>query len=252
MAITEWEVRRAKMGQGRIRVLLCDDDPAFRAVLSGEVERTLARLNMRAELQVYARPALVPPQQLAACDMAFLDIDFEDERHNGIDMARTLRQVNDRALIFFVTNYIEFAPAGYEVQAFRYILKRDLGAVLERYLIQGLESLAEGQMFLRLRDREQTIDLPMERITYLEVLDHSVSIHAAGECYTLSATLTAMEGALSAHGFLRIHKSYLVSVAQIRRFRSRECLLADGTVLAVSEKNYAQQKQKYLLWKGLA
>ena len=53
------------------------------------------------------------------------------------------------------------------------------------------------------------------------------------------------------HGFLRIHKSYLVNMAYIRKFRSRECLLLDGTTLAVSEKNYSQQKQKYLLWKGL-
>ena len=37
----------------------------------------------------------------------------------------------------------------------------------------------------------------------------------------------------------------------IRKFRSRECLLSDGTSLAVGEKNYAKQKQKYMLWKGL-
>jgi DNA-binding LytR/AlgR family response regulator len=60
-----------------------------------------------------------------------------------------------------------------------------------------------------------------------------------------------MESAMAAHGFLRIHKSYLVNMAHIRKFRSRECLLSDGTALAVSEKYYSQQKQKFLLWKGL-
>lgn len=95
------------------------------------------------------------------------------------------------------------------------------------------------------------MDLPLEQISYLEVMDHYVSIHAGDGGYTVGATLSGMESEMEGHGFLRIHKSYLVNMAHIRKFRSRECLLDDGTALAVSEKSYSQQKQKYLLWKGL-
>ena len=228
MAITEWEIRRAAVGQNNIKVILCDDDLDFLNTLHSEVERTFSRLNMKATIRAFDSPTDISPELLEACDMAFLDIDFESEDRNGIDIARMLRQVNSHALIFFVTNYIDYAPAGYEVQAFRYILKRDMGEVLER-----------------------SIDLPLEKISYLEVLDHYVSIHAGSENHTLHATLSGMESEMEEHGFLRIHKSYLVNMAHIRKFRSRECLLLDGTLLAVSEKNYSQQKQKYLLWKGL-
>lgn len=251
MAITEWEIRRAAVGQNNIKVILCDDDPDFLKVLHNGVERTFSRLNIKTRIFSFNAPADISLELLAACDMAFLDIDFDREDRNGIDIARTLRQVNSHALIFFVTNYIDYAPAGYEVQAFRYILKRDMGEVLERYILQAMESMAAGQEFLRLRDKEQTIDLPLEQVSYLEVLDHYVSIHTGSENYTLNATLSGMESEMEEHGFLRIHKSYLVNMAHIRKFRSRECLLLDGTLLAVSEKNYSQQKQKYLLWKGL-
>lgn len=250
MAITEWEIRRAAVGQGNIKIILCDDDPVFLKTLRSEVERTFSRLNMKATICAFNSPTDILLEQLAVCDMAFLDIDFESEDCNGIDIARTLRQVNSHALIFFVTNYIDYAPAGYEVQAFRYILKRDMGEVLERYILQAMEQLADAQEYLRLRDSDHIIDIPLDQIIYLEVMDHSVSIHA-GEQYTLGATLTSLENQLEPHGFLRIHKSYLVNMAHIRKFRSRECLLADGTAIAVSEKNYSQQKQKYLLWKGL-
>lgn len=251
MAITEWEIRRAAVGQNNIKVILCDDDPDFLKVLHNGVERTFSRLNIKTRIFSFNAPADISLELLAACDMAFLDIDFDREDRNGIDIARTLRQVNSHALIFFVTNYIDYAPAGYEVQAFRYILKRDMGEVLERYILQAMESMAAGQEFLRLRDKEQTIDLPLEQVSYLEVLDHYVSIHTGSENYTLNATLSGMESEMEEHGFLRIHKSYLVNMAYIRKFRSRECLLLDGTLLAVSERNYSQQKQKYLLWKGL-
>ena len=251
MAMTEWEIRRTAVGQNNVRVILCDDDTTFLREICREVERTFARLNMKASVTAFSSPSEISPELFAACDMAFLDIDFEQEERNGIDAARILRQANGHALIFFVTNYIDYAPAGYEVQAFRYILKRDMGEVLERYIMQAVESMAEGREYLRLRDKEQTVDLPLEQISHLEVLDHYVSVHTAKGTYTLGATLSGMESELGSHGFLRIHKSYLVNMAHVRKFRSRECVLTDGTSLAVSEKNYSQQKQKYLLWKGL-
>lgn len=251
MAITEWEIRRAAIGQSNIKIILCDDDPVFLKIMCSEVERTFARLNMKVSLAAFSNPADISPQFFAACNMAFLDIDFAYGDRNGIDIAKLLRKVNSSALIFFVTNFIEYAPEGYEVQAFRYILKRDMGEVLERYIMQAMEHFAEGQEYLRLKNKDEIQNIPLEKISYLEVMDHNVSIHAGEVIYDLNATLSSLEERLDSHGFLRIHKSFLVNMHHIRKFRSRECLLLDGTTLAVSEKNYAQQKQKYLLWKGL-
>lgn len=251
MAITEWEICRDAVGQGEVCFLLCDDDAAFLQTLRSAVVRTFAHLNLRVQVSAFQRPADIPPQLLETCQLAMLDIDYEGETENGIDFARLLRRKNPNVLIFFVTNYIDYAPAGYEVQAFRYILKRELHEVLERYMLQAMETMAEGRTVLRLRGQEQVVDLPLEQITFIEVMDHYVSIHAGDCVHTLGATLTGMETKLEEHGFLRIHKSYLVNMAHIRKFRSRECLLLDGTALAVSEKNYTRQKQKYLLWKGM-
>lgn len=251
MAITEWEVRRGVIGKSNIKIILCDDDAGFLEKLGKEIERIFSKLNMVAAIYAYNSPADITMELLSTCDMAFLDIDFDGEDCNGIDIARKLRQANSHAIIFFVTNYIDYAPEGYEVQAFRYILKRDMGDVLERYILQAMESMAEGREYLLLRDKELTHDVLLAQITYLEVLDHYVSIHAGDNEYTFAATLASLEKELDKYGFLRIHKSYLVNMQSIRKFRSRECLLDDGTVLAVSEKNYSQQKQKYLLWKGL-
>lgn len=251
MAITEWEISRGAIGQSDIKIILCDDDAVFLKQLHSEVARAFSRLNRNVSIIAFGSPSDISQEQLAQCDMAFLDIDYEHEDQNGIDIARLLRQVNRNAQLFFVTNYIDYAPAGYEVQAFRYILKRDMGEVLDRYILQAMENMAEGQEYLRLQDKERVIDLPLEQISYLEVLDHYVSIHAGETVYTLSATLASLEKELEMHAFLRIHKSYLVNMRSICAFSSRECVLMDGTILAVSAKNYSQQKQKYLLWKVL-
>ena len=70
-------------------------------------------------------------KDLSSYDIAFLDIDMGDS--SGIDLARTLRRETPGVVIVFLTNFIQYAPEGFEVQAFRYLLKRDMNEKLIPY-----------------------------------------------------------------------------------------------------------------------
>ena len=236
--------------QARINIIACDDDSAFLDAFRTKILGALAKLNTSADIQLFTSFHELRDDQLAACDIAFLDVDFVGQDCNGLDIARKLREVNSRALIFFITNFIEYAPEGYEVQAFRYILKWDLDAVLGRYLMQALEKLSDANDTLQLQTDGAILELPYAEILYLEVLGHSVSVVTEQETYTINASLSSFEQQLENHGFLRVHKSYLVNMRHIKKFQCRELTLSSGAVLRVSEKSYAEQKRKYLLWKG--
>lgn len=233
-----------------LQILACDDDSVFLDKLHTATLAIFSRLNVSVNMSVHTSLKDIPQQRLAACDMAFLDIDLNTGDANGIDIARQLRSVNSKALIMFITNFIEYAPEGFEVQAFRYILKMDMENVLQRYIMQALEHLSEGRETLRLQCRGEYVDLPFDAILYLEVMQHSVSVVTADETYTINASLSSFAQHLEKHGFLRVHKSYLVNMKHIRKFTCRELLLDHGESIRVSEKNYTEQKQKYLLWKG--
>ena len=233
-----------------IRVLICDDDRKSLDSIHQKTEAVFTKLNIQGVFDLYDTCEAVSENSLNNCDIALLDVDFEGLVSNGIDLARKLRQVNKRAIILFITNFIEYAPEGYEVQAFRYILKRDLDTVLGRYLMEAMELLRDARECLRLDYRGELLELPFDSILYLEVLGHSVSIVTEGETYTLSASLSSFEQELENHGFLRVHKSYLVNMRHIKKFQCRELTLDNGTAIRVSEKSYAEQKRKYLLWKG--
>lgn len=238
------------MAAKEIRVLICDDDRESLDAIRQKAEAIFAKLNIQGFFALYDTCEAVSADSLKNCDIALLDVDFEEQNLNGIGLARKLRQVNKRAVILFITNFIEYAPEGYEVQAFRYILKRDLDAVLGRYLMEALELLSYSNDCLRLEYRGQLLELSFDSILYLEVLGHSVSIVTEGETYTLSASLSSFEQELENHGFLRVHKSFLVNMRHIKKFQCRELTLDNGTAIRVSEKSYAEQKRKYLLWKG--
>ena len=238
------------MAWKEIRTLICDDNREYLDVIRQKAAEIFAKLNIQNKFDLYSTCEAVSEDSLNNCDIALLDVDFEGQTRNGIDLARKLRQVNKRAVILFITNFIEYAPEGYEVQAFRYILKRDLDTVLGRYLMEAMELLSDSWDCLRLDYRGELLELPFDSILYLEVLGHSVSIVTEGETYTLSASLSSLEQKLENHGFLRVHKSYLVNMRHIKKFQCRELTLDNGTAIRVSEKSYAEQKRKYLLWKG--
>ena len=239
-----------------IKIMICDDDPLFSGKLARTIRTTLSQQNTAAQIHTFRCMEEMPAQLQTDCDIAFLDIDFAGREYTGIDVARQLRKQNRNAVIIFVTNYPEYAPEGYEVRAFRYLLKSEMGSKLPRYLSQAVQQIIEAKRIFRIPVGGDILCLPMDDILYLEAQLHTVVAHVMKNrdqehaAYSFYGTLASQENQLSDFGFLRIHKSYLVNMKHIVSYMCKEAVLCDGTVLKVSEKNYAAQKKKYLLWKG--
>ena len=239
-----------------IQIVLCDDNPQFLASLRDNIRTVLGGHYINATLHCFENAETIPEQILGCADVFFLDIDFGGKEHTGIDLARKIRQFRQDSIIVFVTNYVEYAPEGYEVQAFRYCLKSEIHNKLEQYLLQTISRLNAGMEMLQISISGETISIPLAEILYIESQGHAVLIHTmksgsqAVKLYKFYATLTSLEERLSDQGFLRIQKSYLVNMKRLKRFGCSEAVLDNGTVLPVSEINYAKQKKQYLLWKG--
>lgn len=239
-----------------IRIVLCDDNQEFLTSLRTNIRTALDTHGIDAVLHIFENAESIPEHILASADIFFLDIDFEGKEYTGIDIARSIRQLRRDSIIVFVTNYIEYAPEGYEVQAFRYCLKDEIHLKLEQYLLQTISKLNSEKETMQVNISGETISVILADILYIESQGHAAVIHTlspgsqAVKTYKFYATLTSLEERLSEQGFLRIQKSYLANMRRMKRFGCNEAVFDNGTVLPVSEKNYAQQKKKYLLWKG--
>lgn len=237
-----------------IRVLICDDDAMFLDSLYDSVAAFLDDKQVKAKLHKFQFLEEISDQMMASCDIAFLDIDYNARNYTGMDIARRLRQFRKDAIIIFVTNFIEYAPEGYEVQAFRYILKRNLQSELKLYLQQAIDQLNTSRETVKIQVNGEYIDLPIEDVLYMEVMQHNVTVYVrkgkSVKSYEIYSSLSELEERLADRGFLRIHKSILVNLRRITKFQSKAALLDNGTTLRVSEKGYAENKKKYLLWKG--
>lgn len=242
-------------GKVMYRVIICDDDGSILEKVRLRIVSFFEMSNTRVKVHCYDSPEQISDQILTSCDLALLDIDYTNSKINGIDLARKIRQKRKDTVIIFITNYIEYAPEGYEVQAFRYVLKHDINTELQPYLSQALEQLSSAKNSFKIQVNGEIIDLPIEDIIYFEVLQHHVTAYLQRKDknikpYRFIGSLSDLEDQLEQHGFLRIHKSYLVNMRFIKTFKCREATMKNDTVLRVSEKSYAENKKKYLLWKG--
>lgn len=236
------------------RVILCDDDERFLEELHDIVKTNLDKRSVLAKIHSFCDPSQIGDQILESCDVAVLDIDFPAGRTSGLDLARKIRQKRDDTIIIFLTNYVEYAVEGYEVQAFRYLLKCDVKVKLPEYLFLAFNRFSQTRRTVKIKVYGELIDIPVSEITYIEVAQHQSILHVKNEKnerqYTCYKSLTDLESELKEQGFLRTHKSYLVNMRHIKVFLYDGLTLQDGTKLRVGGKMYATQKERYLLWKG--
>ena len=210
----------------------------------------------------YFRPTIMheepyfSPTQLLQADLSKYDIVFLDIEMPGIDgieTARRLRQQYDELFLVFITGWIEYAPDGYRVNAFRYLLKKSLPEDLWLCLDEIQEKLFENTECISLRSKEREVEIPLKNIIYFEgtrqknVLVYLKHESTPLECY---GKISEMDELLREKGFLRIQKSFLVNMAYIEKIRNYKARLRNGTELKVSERQYQSVNQQYLIWRG--
>ncbi len=233
-----------------MKVLICDDDLNFLQEISGLVRKFSDKTRLNWQITAVGTEAELQTLDYAGFDMALLDIDMVGM--SGLDVAYEIRKWRQDTIIIFVTNYVEYAPEGYEVQAFRYLLKLELKKKLESYLQEAIEWYNKQHQAISFQINGEEFSVPVKKILYIEAYRRTMIMHLLEEqaIYQFYSTMAELEQKLNSAGFLRIHKSYLVNMEYIQQMQAGRVELSDGTVLSVSRKNYAEIKENFLMWRG--
>lgn len=235
----------------RLNILICDDDPVFVASLSEKIMRLPDFAPKAMHIKTFSDPTSLQQEEFSACDLLFLDIDMG--AINGIDLARQMRKYNPETVLVFVTNFSEYAPEGYEVDAFRYLAKSDIDKKLPIYFSDALALCRTRQRKVEIYCEGESIPVPVQALVYVESKGHEQCLHMIGwpreELYT-RLTMKQLEALLFPQGFLRIHKQYLVNMAYLRSLQSTNAVLSVGKSLPVGARSYRDIKQKYVKWQA--
>lgn len=143
-----------------------------------------------------------------------------------------MREHNAEAVLILVTNFSEYAPEGYEVNAFRYLSKAELDRKLPGYFRTHSPYAARANEKLNLCEGE-SMSVPVQAISYVESQGHEQCLYMIGwskeKLYT-RLTMAQLEELLFPQGFLRIHKQYLVNMTYLQSLQSTGAVLTTGKV----------------------
>lgn len=174
--------------------------------------------------------------QILFCDAAMEPMD-------GIALSRKIREFDRQVYIVFVTNYVEFAPAGYELGLFRYLLKPVTKEAVEKVMEEIKADMNRSDRLL-LKTPECSMLLDWQDIFYLEVDDKETCVYYQEDCIRISKSLTELEEQLSSHAFFRIHRKYLVNLERVQEFDSRRLTLDNGRTLPISSRKSGEFKKR--------
>lgn len=226
-----------------IRCIVIDDEPLAVEMIAGYIRRTPSL-----ELVSFYRDPVVGISEICSIkpDLVFLDIQMPDI--NGIELTRLLP--SDTRVIF-TTAFKEYALDSYEVEALDYLLKP---VSYQKFL----ESVKKAEKWIEMRKTTSPVywaEHDKERQSaFIKVdgeyrnVDFNDILYVAGmkdyvTIYTLSnpdpfvthVTMKTIEELLPSDRFMRIHRSYIVSLNKITAVDSCGDILIGKISIPVSD-----------------
>lgn len=203
---------------------IAEDVPAEQARLGEYITRFFANRGEEVRLSLFASGEALLEAYPEGLDAVFLDIEMAGL--NGMETARRLRRFDPEVPLLFVTNMVQFALEGYEVNAADFIVKpldyTSLSMRLER-LSHRLER--NRARFLLVKQGTQSLRCNVREITYIEALNKKTILHRLdGAPLVCSEPLYTLEKSLS-QGFFRCHNAFLVNLDHIEALSAGEATL---------------------------
>lgn len=191
-------------------------------------------------------------------DLIFLDVQMP--KISGFEM---LELVDDKPAVIFTTAFDEYAIKAFEVNAADYLLKPiekerfdmamqklpnklNKADVNDELLEAAALSPAQHNRVVVKNDGVIKI-IPVDAINYLEADDDYVKLNTLDGVFFKNKTMSFFEKTLDANLFIRIHRSYIINLAQVTKIELKEkdsyvVLLKSDIWLPVSKTGYAKLK----------
>ncbi len=201
-----------------IKCIIVDDEPTARDVLQLLIEQI-----ENIKIIGYCKNAseAITILNNNSIDLIFLDINMPDM--SGISLAKI---IPSSTKVIFTTAYREYAIDGFDLQAVDYLLKpislERLIQAIQKYRLETNNNSNNDAVknYLLVRSDRKMIKINLSDIVYIESLSDYVKLHTFSKTIITRETISNIESKLSTKVFIRIHRSFIVSIQYISSYTS--------------------------------
>lgn len=226
-----------------LKCIAVDDEPLALKLVETFIDQTpFLQLNCSCDNAVEALSLIREKQP----DIVFLDINMPNL--TGMELARLLQdQPGPIPKIIFTTAYNHYAIEGYRVNAVDYLLKpfsyeeflRAANKVLQltEEAANHIQTVTGDDEFIFLKVEYQWVRISLKDILYIESLKDYVKVHLddAQKSVLSLISLKALEEKLPSAKFMRVHRSFIVSLDKINAI-TKNSILIGKTEITVGEQ----------------
>ncbi len=215
----------------KIKCVIVDDEPLAISLLESYVDKVpFLEMVFSTENPIEAMEYV----QKNESDLIFLDIQMPEL--SGINFMKIL---GDKKKYILTTAYSEYALEGYEHHIIDYLLKpipferfyKSALKAQERFMTA--ENKENTHFFVKSSGQQHRINF--KDILYVESIRDYINIKTSEQEYIVLDTLKSMEHQLPETSFIRIHKSFIVNLHQIRNVAGKKVTLISGNELPIGE-----------------
>lgn len=243
-----------------MKIAICDDSPVFCQQLI-DLIRQEQQETEQYEIQTFHNGEMLLRQykEQHPFDLIFLDIEM-GQGLSGMETAMKIRQQDQDVMLVFVTAHASFVFDAFDVQAMQYFVKPIEPQQFQRLFQRCRRRYYDEEYRLPFRIRsekgqEEWLLLMVKDILYIESYLRKLQVHTVyGRSFEVAGKISEMEQQLSAHGFIRTHKSYLINLRYLYLLESDQLVMETNAgekpvTLPLSRRKREQVKQALLQYK---
>ena len=151
-----------------ISIATCEDEKEIQDTIEDYLNNILKNTNIEYEIQKYNSGESLLESNLKDIDILLLDIQMD--QINGMDTARKIRKVDNNMEIIFITSLIDYVQEGYEVRAYRYLLKPIELEELKKHILTCIKEVqTHKNNYILIKNKSNTYKIYSNEIKYIEV-----------------------------------------------------------------------------------
>lgn len=225
-----------------LNIALCEDNSLQRENLKADLEKILNKKGILYTIYSFETGKKLLEKYPEKLDILFLDIQMDEL--NGMETAKKVREYDNRVEIIFLTAVWDYIQKGYEVRAFRYLIKPLKFDNLKEEVHACVESVMEKRdTFITVKDKNKVLKIKTEDILFFETFNRKVIIHTLVEEYEIKISMNKLEKELINLGFFRCHTSYIVNISKVEELQ-KDSLIIKSIVIPVSKHRIKNLKLK--------
>lgn len=202
-----------------LRCVIVDDEPMAREIIATYIKKT-PNLHLIKTCKNASEAIIFT--QTNEIDLFFLDINMPEI--NGLSLAKI---INKKSKIIFTTAYRDYAVDGFNLNVVDYLLKpiafdRFLQAtqkVLQQNItVNASQNIELEKGFIFVRADRKMIKINLNNILYIESLGDYLKVFTDNTTIVTRETMSNLLSKLPINQFLRIHRSYIISIQKISSY----------------------------------